>query len=313
MRYFRTYPWALQFLLFILMIFTMASFGRFCLQVLLPKIYGVSFATVLQQVTPSSGRQVIHAALATQGVLSICLFMLPPLLFANLTHPRPFGYLGLTTPWQPLHILLSILAIVGAMPVFVTIETLISRLNLGADVKAQQEAAETIQRAFLDMPSLADFFSTFTVMAIIPAIGEELFFRGVLMRFTRQKTRNMVVPFIFTSVIFALSHSNYYGMLSIFLAGALLASLYYLTGSLWCGIVAHLVFNGAQVIACYINPGTPAGDNSIHWGMAAGGLALFTAAFYLLWKTKKPLNPNWYKDFDDVPVTFGTGDQEPSL
>lgn len=297
MKYFRTYPWALQLLLFVLMIFTLASLGQLCLQVLLPKIYGIQLSSVFQ-VNEHSAPELIHIALLAQGVLSVMLFMVPSLLFANFTHPRPMQYLGLRTPQKPVHLLLSVMLIVTAMPLLVQLEQAISHINFGADIKAKQAAAEGLQKAFLTMPTFGDFLRTFVVMSIIPAVGEELFFRGMLMRFARQKSRGMVMPVVFTAVIFAFSHSNYYGMPSILLAGVLLAVIYYLTGSIWNGILAHLVFNGSQVLLTYLHV-IDENASGLHIGLVLGAGVLFGMTLYLLWKNRTPLANKWYQDFDE--------------
>lgn len=297
MKYFRTYPWALQLLLFVLMIFTLASLGQLCLHVLLPKIYGVQLSSVFQ-VNEHSAPELIHIAIVAQGVLSVMLFMVPSLLFANFAHPQPMQYLGLRAPKKPIHLLLSVMLIVTAMPLLMQLEQAMSHINVSADIKAKQAAAEGLQKAFLTMPTFGDFLRTFIVMAIIPAVGEELFFRGMLMRFARQKSRGMVMPIVFTAVIFAFSHSNYYGMPSILLAGVLLAVIYYLTGSIWNGILAHLVFNGSQVLLTYLNV-IDENANGLHVGVVLGAGVLFGMTLYLLWKNRTPLADNWYKDFEE--------------
>lgn len=297
MKYFRTYPWALQLLLFVLLVFTLYWLGIACTNLVLQQTRGISLVDALK-VTGKSSPQQIHTALAIQGVFSTAMFLVPSLLFANLTHPRPLEYIGLRSPRKALHPFLAILAVLGAMPVLTMLGSLMSHIDFGETLKAQQKASEDLQEAFLVMPGFVDFLRTFTVMAIIPGIGEELFFRGVMMRFARQRARSMAMPIIFSSVLFALVHSNYYGMPSILLAGALLAGIYYLTGSLVNGMLAHIAFNGMQIILAYMNVLKP-NDNTINWALVAGGATLFAGAFYLLWKTRSPLTDNWYKDFDE--------------
>ena len=197
---------------------------------------------------------------------------------------------------------LSVMLIVTAMPLLMQLEWGMSQINFGPDVKVKQAAAEAVQKAFLTMPTFADFLRTFIVMAIIPAIGEELFFRGMLMRFARQKARNMVMPIVFTAVIFAFSHSNYYGMPSILLAGALLAVIYYLTGSIWNGILAHMVFNGSQVLLTYLHVVSDS-SNGLHVGVILGDGLLFGWTLQMLWQRRTPLADNWYQDFDQPKNT----------
>ena len=298
MKYFRTYPWGLQMLLFLLLVFTMISLAQVCLGVLLPRFYGTTFAELLK-VSENSPVALIHASLLTQGFFSVMMFLVPALLFANFTHPQPFRYLGINKPKKPIHLLLSLLAVLAAMPVLLAIEEGMRHIDFGASVKAGQESAERIQKAYLIMPTFGDLARTFTVMAIIPGIGEELFYRGILMRFTRQRTRTLWVPIVFSSAIFAASHANYYGMFSIFLAGVLLAVIYYLTGSIVNGMLAHICFNGAQIIATYAGLGNGAQQTTtgtITW--AAGGAIVLIGTLYLLWKTRTPLPADWYMDFD---------------
>jgi hypothetical protein len=139
-------------------------------------------------------------------------------------------------------------------------------------------------------------------VAVIPGIGEEFFFRGILMRFAKQKSSNMIFPILFTSVVFAYSHSNIYGFVSILLAGILLAVIYNLTGSIWCGVIAHMLFNGSQIILAYFGNSSSAvkafmDSNTVPYYLVAAGLLVFSGSLYLLWKNRTPLPENWTNDY----------------
>ena len=193
----------------------------------------------------------------------------------------------------------------GAMPVLDKIQESVSYINFGSygkQVKAAQEVSDNMTNAFLTMNSFGSFVKVFCIMAIVPALGEELFFRGVLMRFARQRSLNMVFPILFTAAVFSFTHSNIYGYLSIFLAGVLLAVIYNLTGSIWCSILAHLSFNGMQVILSYMgnhNAGvkTFMASSSVPVYLVLGGAVVFGLSFYLLLKNKTPLPANWSDNF----------------
>ncbi len=315
MKYFRTYPPGMQLLLFLLMTFTLFSLALAFIGIMLPKVYGVP-TSAIQNITDKSAPVLIHVSLVAQGIGSLMMFAAPSLLFAYLAHPKPIKYLGLKAPQKPIHLLLAVLVILGAMPVFMALQTLMGHINFGAEVQAKQEAAETVARAYLTMPTFADFIRTFLIVAILPALGEELFFRGMIMRFTHKSSHNIVLAVLFSAIMFAFVHASYTGLPSIFLAGALLAVIYNLTGSLWCGIAAHLFFNGLQIIFAYVekgntSTGAAATDTSIQWGFVAGGVVLFAGAFYLLWKTRTPLTRNWSDDFDQ-PQNIPT-DENPAI
>jgi len=237
-----------------------------------------------------------------QLITSIGIFMVPAVLFAYLAHPKPAAYLGLRAPGKPIHWLLVILLFLGAMPVFLTLENWISHIDLGPGMRATQEANDHMMNAFLTMPTLQAFFKAFIIMAIVPAIGEEMFFRGIMMRFVKKRSPGMATPIVFSALVFAFAHANIYGFPSIFLAGVLLAVIYYLTGSLWCSMLGHLLNNGLQIIIVYLATSHPAikavmDSNSLPWYLPVAGIIIFAVAFYFLWKTKTPLPPDWADDF----------------
>jgi membrane protease YdiL (CAAX protease family) len=301
MKYFREYPWGLQLFLFLMMVVTMASFVTVLLIKLMP-VFSPYTIYQIGSIDEHSPAALIHALLIVQGLSSLFTFLIPAGLFAYLTHPQPAEYLGLRAPGKRIHWLLAPAMILGAMPALNAIPNLVSLIDFGPKIKASQAANDKLMEAFLTMPNISAFLLTFLVTAILPAVGEELFFRGVMMRFTKKKTNTMVIPFVFTAAIFAYSHTNIYGILSIFLAGVLLAYIYYITGSLWCSILAHLLFNGSTILLSYLgakNPGIKAFINNGHVQayLVIGGLALFGISLYLLLKNKTPLPEDWTDDF----------------
>ncbi len=80
-------------------------------------------------------------------------------------------------------------------------------------------------------------------IAVVPAVFEELFFRGAVLTMLRTaKMKNWVVMF-FSAFLFMILHGPGWYFISDFYAGALLALLVYLTGSLYSAIAAHLISN----------------------------------------------------------------------
>ena len=306
MKYFRVFPWGLQLGLFLLMAFTFISGASAIVQAVLPKATGHSIEEILA-FTAGGSASLKHAFLAMQGINSVSVFLLPAAVFAYLASPRPAEYLGVRKPGKPIHWLLSLLVMAGAMPVLMMIQQLMHNINFGPGLKASHEAQMKLSEALLTMNSPAEFIAAFLVMAITPAIGEELFFRGVFLRFVRKRTLSMVVPVLFTAAIFSFVHTNLYGYISIFLAGVLLALIYQLTGSLLCSMAGHLYFNGLQVVLLYLGNSNKAinefaSSDSVSWSFVAVGAAVFAASFYLLVKTATPLPINWTDDYNQAEL-----------
>ncbi len=84
--------------------------------------------------------------------------------------------------------------------------------------------------------------------ALVPALTEEFFFRGVLLATLRGKfgdPRGVVV----VAALFALFHMNVYQLLVTFILGSILGWLVVRTGSLWTSVVFHLANNTAILVA----------------------------------------------------------------
>lgn len=307
MRYFRYYPWGLQLLLFILMAFTLSSFSFWCLNMLLPKITGYSVVTIASAGV-GSPYALIRASMIFQGIASAFFFLIPSLLFAYFTHPRAMPYLGFNTAKKPLHYLLAPLIMLGCIPFLTLLQSLMSLIDFGAAVKATQLQNEKLTQAFTTTHTIPELLFALFIMAVLPAIGEELFFRGVLFRFAARVRGNIWFAAFISAAFFAAFHSNVYGLPSIFIAGMLLGGLYYFTGTIWTSIIAHFCFNGSQIVLAYVGQNNPAvktflENSTVPFWLVASGAVVAGALIYLLLQSRAPLPAGWTKDFDEPETT----------
>ena len=142
-----------------------------------------------------------------------------------------------------------------------------------------EATAEGMLRSLLVMESPAELLLNLLVMAVLPAIGEELLFRGVLQQKIERLSQRPHLAIWSTAFVFSAIHMQFEGFLPRMLLGAALGYLFYWTRNLWVPIVAHFVFNGAQVAAQYFAR-EQFGQleleqaESPHWLAAAVGLAV---------------------------------------
>jgi membrane protease YdiL (CAAX protease family) len=92
----------------------------------------------------------------------------------------------------------------------------------------------------------------FVVIAIIPAIGEEFVFRGIIQRDVLRGTGNVHLAIWLTAIIFSAFHIQFFGFFPRMLLGALFGYLYHWSGSLIMPMLAHFLNNGMIVIALYL-------------------------------------------------------------
>ena len=112
--------------------------------------------------------------------------------------------------------------------------------------------AEKLLRAMLRMPTIGDLFVNLFLVAIIPAIAEELFFRGVLQRLIIKSTRKVWLSVFITAILFSLIHGELLGFMPRVVLGFTLGAIYVISGNLWLSILAHVLNNGLQVIMLYL-------------------------------------------------------------
>lgn len=119
-------------------------------------------------------------------------------------------------------------------------------------MRNSEENAEQITHMFLDVDTVGGLLFNLFMIAVIPAIGEELMFRGVLLRIFHQWTASTHIAVWVTAILFSAIHMQFFGFLPRMVLGVLFGYLVVLTGSLWPAIIAHFVNNGAAVIFYYL-------------------------------------------------------------
>lgn len=114
----------------------------------------------------------------------------------------------------------------------------------------ENQAEETL-KTILEMNSPLVFFINFLLIAILPGIGEELIFRGIVQKHIGGWLKNPVLAIWIAAFIFSAIHMQFEGFLPRIVLGAILGYLYHWTKNLWVPIIAHAFNNGLQVILIY--------------------------------------------------------------
>lgn len=89
------------------------------------------------------------------------------------------------------------------------------------------------------------------ILAIVPALSEELFFRGVLQQILQKWFRSGGLAVVITALVFSTLHLQFYGFLPRFILGLMFGYLFLWSGSIWIPVLAHMVNNSVPVIAAY--------------------------------------------------------------
>ncbi|MEM1214643.1 MAG: type II CAAX endopeptidase family protein [Bacteroidota bacterium] len=163
---------------------------------------------------------------------------------------------------------------------------LINWLNLQIPLPETLQLLENQQgsqlQVLIQMESLREFLTTFLIAAIVPAVGEELFFRGLLQPQFQKWFSSPIVAIWCTAFLFSAVHMQFAGFFPRFMLGAFLGYLLYWSGSLWLPILAHLVFNGLQIAVSYWKPDLFEEAEEVVFGWTEAGIGLVSLALVFL-------------------------------
>lgn len=142
----------------------------------------------------------------------------------------------------------GILFILVSFPFAQTIYWINRQLPLPEWMTAMEGDVEGLVQGLLVMNSPGELLFNLLVVAIVPAIGEELVFRGVLQPQLLRMVRRPALAVWITAFLFSAVHMQFEGFLPRFLLGAMLGYLFLWSRNLWIPIIAHFFFNGLQVV-----------------------------------------------------------------
>ena len=228
-----------------------------------------------------------------QVVSTFFIFFMPAHFFGLICYKNPYNFLGYNKRINTRQIILVITILLLTFPLSGALANLNNILpipkNLAIKFKAMEAARAAEEAALIHITSFSKYIISLFVIALLPAVFEETFFRGSMQNLFTRWFKNPWVAILFTSIIFSLIHLSYYGFLVRFALGIILGFIFYYSGSLWLNILLHFLFNGVQVTALYvitIQGVKDKGDIENNFPLWMGIIAL-AALFYLFKEFKK--------------------------
>lgn len=114
-----------------------------------------------------------------------------------------------------------------------------------------EDSANDMTMQFFERSSLTSYVVNIIVLALIPAIGEEMLFRGTIQQSMTESGWNKHLSVILTAAIFSAIHLQFYGFLPRFALGVILGYAFLWSGSLWVSALMHFVNNALVVTAAF--------------------------------------------------------------
>jgi membrane protease YdiL (CAAX protease family) len=191
----------------------------------------------------------------SQGVMQICIFVIPALIFLYyydfnhkgnpLTRLRgvPVAVYGLTP-----------LLAAGLLPLAYSLHEWNQSLHLPPALaeledawRASEQQTEQIIKAFLSASGAQALLLNVVVLVLLPALGEELIFRGIVQRIFMRWIASPHVAIWICGALFSAIHMQWLGFFPRWLLGVELGYLAWFTGSLWPAVLSHATHNALSI------------------------------------------------------------------
>ena len=157
-----------------------------------------------------------------QIISSVFLFIIPPLLSSYFDNDQYLKELGFNSKFKRQNILIILMIILFSQPlVAYCMQLNLDFINSISDyipkvvegMKQMEDEIDKETKALLKMDNIGDLLFNLFLIAIIPAIGEEMFFRGVIQKKLKNILRNPHIAILITSFIFSAIHMQFFGFL----------------------------------------------------------------------------------------------------
>jgi len=208
-----------------------------------------------------------------QMLQTLCVFIIPSLAAVWLWSERPLHWLHLDKGLSATTFFSVILMMIVFSPGINLLATINQKVELPAFLSGleqmlqeQEQAAAELTELFAQADTLLQLLFNLFIMALLPAIGEEICFRGTCQGLFVQGTdglranahgqmrlsgRTHLAIWV-TAIIFSSIHFQFYGFIPRMLLGAMLGYLLCWSGSLYVPMLAHFTNNAIAVISYYM-------------------------------------------------------------
>lgn len=213
---------------------------------------GLDVQSVMSGLSEKSSEPERHFARLFMGLNHLFMFCVPGFLTAW------FFYRNRTTEWlrldrnpELLAVGLGIIWLLVSLPLVAFSYKINQWIPLPEWAVSMEDSTADALKSLLKMENGWELAGNLLIIAVLPAIGEEVIFRGIVQQQLMRRLANPHVAIWLAAAIFSTIHFQFEGFLPRMVLGAVLGYLFFWTKNLWVPIAAHLFNNGIQVAGQY--------------------------------------------------------------
>jgi len=248
----------LQLIVLFLMMFFCVGVFLLMAQGLLNALWGVNLFETPDLIYEYGNPEVVQINRVLLLFQHLGLFVIPAIVFAKLCSSSWKQFLGFRFI-LPQFLVGSAVLMIVALPFINVLAWLNEGLEFPMALKGLEEVFVSMEANAMELTeaiamteSVGLLIFNLLVVAVLPAFGEEMIFRGLILPMIRRWTGNVHVAVWVTAFLFSAMHLQIFGFLPRLILGALLGYLFVWSRTLWAPIVAHLANNGLALILMFL-------------------------------------------------------------
>lgn len=262
-------------------------------------LYGPSIISQISEILAGEKPDQVNFIKVFQIISSIGTFIVPCFLLSLIESKRT-SYFNLSISPSRRLMLLSIIIMFVSLPllelsIITNLKMKLPEALAGLEswMQMKEKEMEKITLLLLNTTSYSALAINVIMIAVIPAIGEELLFRGVLQNIFTRWMKNPHFAIWTVAILFSAIHVQFYGFLPRMLMGALFGYLFYWGQSIWLPILAHFANNAYATLYSFIllKQGKSIEEvndvSSSSWPIYVLSLIGTAALIYYFWQSSK--------------------------
>ncbi|MCB0408866.1 MAG: CPBP family intramembrane metalloprotease [Flavobacteriales bacterium] len=243
---------AIQFLLIFCLVATIAVLLSFI---------GVTIGILIFKFNPHvienpfiASPQDVEGLKFVQLITAVGAFIIAPIVYMIITSKSRLADLKLKRVNKPINYLIILILMIISSPILSLIIEVNAQVGLSEFMMEEQAKQDYITKLLLTFSGWGSLLYILLIIAVVPAIGEELLFRGVVQKIFTKWTNNYHVGIWITAILFSFFHMQFHGFVPRMLLGAFLGYALVWSGSLWVPMLGHFFNNGSVVVLSYFYP-----------------------------------------------------------
>jgi uncharacterized protein len=198
--------------------------------------------------------EVLRAMKIMIPLQTIFFFGAAALLYAFFAQRKWWAYLNINSLSNYKHYAIGVLALLTSLGFVSLLAVWNKQIPLPAQFITDEAKYNDLTKVLLNNTNIGQLIGSIITIALLPAVCEELLFRGCLQRILTDylSKRSFWIAILIAATVFSLLHGQMQTALPRIYLGIILGLLYHYSGSIWVPILAHFVNNAFQVVLNYI-------------------------------------------------------------